>query len=152
MLCLPNITKAERLSKVKLLWSRHQVHLRNSGTRSVRLDAWEGDPYQCGNGKGKPCGIPRKPCGGGDGGEEEFFPRVSGKIRYLKEEQKGAEEMCEAVEEYARESRTRGKGSGIKVLFCYRQGTEQKRQLPFATKSGILCSVNEKKRKGVVSV
>lgn len=36
-------------------------------------------------------------------GEEACFPRVSGRIRYLKEEEKGVEEMCEAVEQYAKE-------------------------------------------------
>ena len=32
-----------------------------------------------------------------------MFPKLSARVRYLKEEQEGVEEMCEAVEKYARE-------------------------------------------------
>ena len=36
-------------------------------------------------------------------GEHPLFPKLSARVKYLKEEQKGVEEMCEAVEQYARE-------------------------------------------------
>ena len=36
-------------------------------------------------------------------GEHPLFPKLSARVRYLKEEQEGVEEMCEAVEKYARE-------------------------------------------------
>ncbi|MCH5337255.1 MAG: hypothetical protein J1E03_00605 [Acetatifactor sp.] len=36
-------------------------------------------------------------------GENPLFPKLSARVRYLKEEQKGVEQMCEAVEKYAQE-------------------------------------------------
>lgn len=36
-------------------------------------------------------------------GENPLFPKLSARVRYLKEDQKGAEYMCEAVEKYAQE-------------------------------------------------
>lgn len=36
-------------------------------------------------------------------GDNPMFPRLSARVRYLKEEKKGVEQMCEAVEKYARE-------------------------------------------------
>lgn len=173
--------------ELKLLWSRPQVHLRNSGTRSVRLDAL------CESGEGILINVEMEKSNNDDHqkrvrynssnidtlytekgvefkdipelymiyltsadvfqgnrtvyhvnrvveetgervengmheiyinarvddgteiarmmqyfketrGEDSLFPRVSRRIRYLKEEQKGVEEMrSEAVEEYARE-------------------------------------------------
>ena len=35
--------------------------------------------------------------------QHPLFPKLSARVKYLKEEQKGVEEMCEAVEQYARE-------------------------------------------------
>ena len=36
-------------------------------------------------------------------GENPMFPRLSARVRYLKEDQRGVEKMCEAVDKYARE-------------------------------------------------
>lgn len=36
-------------------------------------------------------------------GENPLFPKLSARVRYLKEERKGVEQMCEAVEKYAQE-------------------------------------------------
>lgn len=36
-------------------------------------------------------------------GENPMFPRLSARVRYLKEDQRGVEQMCEAVEKYAQE-------------------------------------------------
>lgn len=36
-------------------------------------------------------------------GEHPLFPRLSARVKYLKEEQEGVKEMCEAVEKYAME-------------------------------------------------
>lgn len=36
-------------------------------------------------------------------GENSLFPKLSARVRYLKEDQKGADQMCEAVEKYAQE-------------------------------------------------
>lgn len=36
-------------------------------------------------------------------GEPPLFPKLSARVKYLKEDRKGVDEMCEAVEKYARE-------------------------------------------------
>ena len=36
-------------------------------------------------------------------GENPLFPKLSARVRYLKEDQKGVKQMCEAVEKYAQE-------------------------------------------------
>ena len=36
-------------------------------------------------------------------GENPMFPRLSARVQYLKEDQRGVQQMCEAVEKYARE-------------------------------------------------
>ena len=36
-------------------------------------------------------------------GENPMFPRLSARVQYLKEDRRGVEQMCEAVEKYARE-------------------------------------------------
>ena len=36
-------------------------------------------------------------------GEHPLFPKLSARVKYLKEDQKGVEEICEAVEKYAME-------------------------------------------------
>lgn len=36
-------------------------------------------------------------------GEHPLFPKISARVKYLREEQEGVKEMCEAVERYAEE-------------------------------------------------
>ncbi len=54
-------------------------------------------------------------------GEHPLFPRLSARVKYLKEEQKGVEKMCKAVEDYAREkareaARKAAKDSAVRLF------------------------------------
>ena len=50
-------------------------------------------------------------------GEHPLFPKLSARVRYLKEEQRGVEEMCEAVEKYARERAKEAARNSAILLF-----------------------------------
>ena len=87
--------------ELQLLWSRPQVHIRNCGTRSVTLDA------MCESVSGTLYSVEMQKSSRDDHQRRvrynPLFPKLSARVQYLKEDRKGVEYMCEAVEKYAQE-------------------------------------------------
>lgn len=57
-------------------------------------------------------------------GECKEFPRLSKRVKYFKEEQEGVRNMCEAVEQYARERAERAMEESARNLFMNGAGIE----------------------------